>query len=98
LHTASENDVVMVVSNPGVTVNGVKIVPSREPFAHSKMSIIWALSGNRVRVNRPSESVRMVGSSMLRPLLSMRRTRMANAGIGAPVSALVTTPWTRRGL
>ena len=98
MHTANENLVLIVVSSPGVTASGVNIVPSREPFGHSKMRFSAELSGNRVRVNRPSESVRRVRSSMLRPLLSTRRTRMGNAGMGAPVSASVTTPWTRRGL
>ncbi len=87
----------MVVSIPGVTASGVMIPPSREPFGHSKMRTIPALSGSRVSVNLPSESVRSEGSSMLRPLLSTRRTRTLSPATGLPVSASVTTPWTRRG-
>lgn len=88
----------MVVSSPGVTAIGVKTVPSRDPFGHSKISVIPRVSGSRVSVNLPSESVRTEGPSMLSPLLSTRRTRTVNPAIGFPVSASVTTPCTRRGL
>gem|GEM_PF-3247319 len=91
----------IVVSIPGVTAIGVKNVSvgSRRPFGQSKKRVIGALSGKRVRVNLPSESVRSDGSSMVRPLVRRsRRTRMVNSAIALPVPASVTTPCTRRGL
>jgi hypothetical protein len=98
LQAASENEVVMVVSIPGVTAIGAYMIPSRAPFGHSNFRVIPLLSGRRVSVYLPSESVRKEGSSTLTPLLRMRRTPTLNPASGWPVSASVTTPWTRRGL
>ena len=95
------NDTLIVVSIPAVTMTGVKNGSDcrRGPFGQSKKRVIPALSGNRVRVNLPSESVRTDGSSTMTPLVRRsRRTRMINPAIAFPVPSSVTTPCRRRGL
>jgi hypothetical protein len=88
----------IVVSIPGVTPIGMRNNGSRRPFGQSKKIVIPAFTGSRVRVNRPNESVRSDGSSIMTPLLIRRRTRILKFAIALPVSASVTTPCTRRGL